>query len=320
MKKVALLLGGISSEREISLKTGLEVYKALKFLGYKVKKIDPAEDDYIKILKNGNFDVVFIALHGKFGEDGKIQSFLEMIDLPYTGSSSFASALCMHKGIAKLLFSYNKINTPEYKLITPEKITEFQEIKKLLGLPFVVKPCQEGSSIGVSIVKSESEYRVALDLAFSKDREVLIEKYIKGKEITVGFLGNVPLPQIELIITNSSFYDFKEKYGKNGAKHLIPPTTSDFCQKKCVEIGYKAIKVLNCSGIVRVDFKVDEKEIPYILEINTLPGMTETSLVPDAARYAGMNFPQLVETIIQLAYEKNKVNNPKFLKQVSSIK
>lgn len=292
--KVGVIFGGLSKEREISIKTGKAIANALKELGYNVMEIEVAEDIVKKILES-NIDVAFIALHGRLGEDGTVQGLLELLRIPYTGSSCTASAIGMDKVITKKIWISEGINTPPFQVIdNPEE-------KRKIDFPLVVKPPCEGSTIGISIVKSEEEYKTALEEAFNLGDKVLLEKYVDGNEYTVSVFDGKAYTPIE-IKPVSGFYDYKSKYTKGATEYIIPPSCSKEKQHLMMEEAIKAYNAIGCSGAARVDFIIDKKDgIPYALEINTIPGMTETSLLPKAMAYHGIDFKSLVEKILKTA-------------------
>jgi len=295
-KKVAVMMGGLSREREISLKTGKAILKALTEKGYTVTAIDVGEDIGEKLVR-GKIECAFLALHGRFGEDGTIQGMLELMRIPYTGSDVLASALAMHKIMAKKFFLCEKIPTPRFEVLQREEIKKGLQKKISLPLPVVVKPAREGSTIGISIVRKEEELLSAFKKAVEYDEEILIEEFMKGKEITVGILEDIPLPMIE-IVPKSGFYDFHSKYTKGETQYILPARISREKYLYAQEISLKAFQTLGCSGVARVDLMTDENENPFVIDINTMPGMTETSLLPKAASYAGIPFEDLVERIL----------------------
>jgi len=290
------MMGGLSREREISLKTGKAILKALTEKGYTVTAIDVGEDIGEKLVR-GKIECAFLALHGRFGEDGTIQGMLELMRIPYTGSDVLASALAMHKIMAKKFFLCEKIPTPRFEVLQREEIKKGLQKKISLPLPVVVKPAREGSTIGISIVRKEEELIPALKKAVEYDEEILIEEFMKGKEITVGILEDIPLPMIE-IVPKSGFYDFHSKYTKGETQYILPARISREKYLYAQEISLKAFQTLGCSGVARVDLMTDENENPFVIDINTMPGMTETSLLPKAASYAGIPFEDLVERIL----------------------
>ncbi|SJZ35620.1 D-alanine--D-alanine ligase [Selenihalanaerobacter shriftii] len=309
-EKVAVVCGGRSAEREISLKTGKAIYKALKSSNIDVIQLDPQADNFHQILKETEIDVAFIALHGRYGEDGTIQGLFEIEDIPYTGSGVLASALAMDKVISKKLFKQEEICTPTFEVLNKNNWQNKDEnlVEKLvdnLGLPLVVKPALEGSSLGLSIVDKAEDIINAIDTAFEYDTEILIEEYIDGKEITVGVLGNqelLILPIIE-IKPKEGIYDFTAKYTKGMTEFIIPAQIDEEVYRESEKMAYKAYKELKCCGMARVDLILSTNGKPYVLEVNTIPGMTETSLLPQASKAAGIEFTELVIKILEYALE-----------------
>ena len=291
-----MLMGGLSQEREISLKTGKAIQKALAEKGYNVCPIDVGQDISETLVKK-KIECAFLALHGKFGEDGTIQGMLELMRIPYTGSGVLASALALHKIVAKKVFLYEKIPTPPFEVFYREEIEK--DPQKAIGIPFpyVVKPAREGSTIGVSVVRTEEAGVRALKEAGKFDKEILVEEFMKGKEITVGVLEDIPLPIIE-IVPKSGFYDYHSKYTKGETQYIIPARIPREKYLLAQEISLKAFHALGCSGFARVDLMTDEDGNPYVIDVNTMPGMTETSLLPKAAEFAGIPFGDLVERIL----------------------
>lgn len=309
-KKVAVIRGGRSEERDISLKTGKAVYKALKETGVEVIALDPQETNFYQRLKDEDIDVAFIALHGRYGEDGTIQGLFEMMDIPYTGSGVLASSLAMDKIISKKLFQQEGILTPEFKVINRDNWEQqaeklLTELKTELDLPVVVKPALEGSSLGLSIIKKKENLATAVDTAFEFDSKVLVEKYIAGKEITIGILGNQDLSVLPIIEIKpkTGVYDFEAKYTKGMTEFVIPARLEERTYQQAQKMANKAYRVLKCSGMARADLIVSKEGKPYVLEVNTIPGMTETSLLPQAAQAAGIDFPELVLEILEYAVE-----------------
>jgi D-alanine-D-alanine ligase len=295
-KKIGVMMGGLSREREISLRTGKAILKALIEKGYNASAIDVGQDIAETLVKE-KIEIAFIALHGRFGEDGTIQGMLELTRIPYTGSGVLASALALHKIMAKKFFLCENIPTPTYEVFLREEIEKNSPRTTSLPLPVVVKPAREGSTIGVSIVRSEEELVPALKGAGRYDEEILVEEFMKGKEITVGILEDIPLPVIE-IVPKSGFYDYHAKYTKGETQYIIPARIRREKYLYAQEISLKAFQVLGCSGCARVDLMTDEDENPFVIDVNTMPGMTETSLLPKAAGYAGISFEELVERIL----------------------
>lgn len=291
--RVGVIYGGISKEREISIKTGTAISKALKEKGYNVVDL-LVSNNIVDIILNADIDVAFVALHGRYGEDGTVQGLLELLKIPYTGASVLASAIGIDKIMTKIIWQYNNILTPKFQVIKDLKD------ERSIGFPLVVKSPREGSTIGVYIVNNEKEYENALIEAFRLDDEVLLEEYIKGAEMTVSVLDELVLTPIE-IRPNKGFYDFHSKYTKGETEYIIPPTCNEEAIKQMKEIALKAYRAIKCSGAARVDFILTDNDTPYALEINTIPGMTETSLLPKAAAYHGINFSDLVEMILKKA-------------------
>jgi len=309
--KVGVLLGGRSAERAVSLNSGEAVYQALLSRGYEAVKIDPAEDALAGIAGSG-IDVAFLALHGRWGEDGTIQGLLELLDIPYTGSGVLASALAMDKVATKKMLLYEDLPTPPFTVVDRRELdcegaAAVQErILGLLSLPLVVKPASEGSTIGISFVHREEQLGPALDLAFGCGPRVLAEKFIAGIEVTASILGNsepVALPLIE-IVSATGVYDYEAKYTAGLSRHIIPPRLPEDRQDTVKTLAVAAYRAVGCRGLARVDTIVGADGEVHLLEINTLPGMTATSLFPDAARAAGMEFPDLVERLVELALER----------------
>lgn len=310
-KKVLVLLGGKSKEREVSLRSGEAVAKALVSKGFEVSMLDLNQDSVISIKEKAP-DVVFIALHGKYGEDGTVQGLLDILELPYTGSGVLTSAICMNKATTKKILAYENLPTAPFITfnqvhnpgVTVEQMA--REIEDRLGLPAVVKPSTQGSSIGTTIVRNQAALKDAIKGALVYDHELVAEKFIPGVEVTASVLGNENpevLPLIEIVAENE-FYDFEAKYTPGKSHHIIPARISETARKRVVELAEKTYKTFNCRGFSRVDFIIDPEDNPYILEINTIPGMTSLSLVPDAARAAGISFEDLCARLIELAEEK----------------
>lgn len=299
--KIAVLMGGRSQEREVSLVTGKQVAEALKTRGYDVVSLDLTEN-LCQILAQEKPSCAYIALHGQFGEDGCIQGLLEILDIPYVGSGVLASAVGMDKAMAKEIFRNHSIPVPRGILLEKEQQVDPQKLAGDFGLPLVIKSNSQGSAVGVFIVKREGEIAAAIEKAFALDHQVLVEEYIAGSEITVAVLGDPPqaLPAIE-IVPHNDFYDYEAKYKPGMSDHLIPPRLPEKTIKVAQELAVRAHLSLHCRDLSRVDFRVTPQGMPYVLEINTLPGMTSTSLVPDAAKAAGISFSELVERLVRMA-------------------
>ena len=299
-KRVALLMGGMGAEREVSLVTGKGFAQALVELGHPHITIDCREDFLQQITEaKNNFkaDVALLALHGKYAEDGIVQGICEYIKLPYTGAGVMASALCMDKVYTKEILVNHQIPTPDYQVVQKNQLADF---KLTLSLPVVVKPSREGSSVGVSIVKESKELEPALKLAASYDQYILIEKYIPGMELTISILGDQILTPIE-IVPKVDFYDYKNKYTAGRTEYIMPARLKPAELENAKQIALKTFQVCRVRTYGRVDFRVDPNGQPYVMEVNTLPGCTPTSLLPKAARDCGISFNQLIDTLISSA-------------------
>ncbi len=304
-RKVAVLMGGRSAERDVSLHTGEQVATALTSTGHLVELIDTASPTFIASLQQGDFDVAFICLHGRFGEDGTMQGLLELLDIPYVGSGVLASALAIDKVMSKHFFSLAEIPTPEYVVVQEGEQSDIAGIVRAVGPKSVVKPAKEGSSFGMSIVHEPAELPAAIELALTYDAQVLVERFIPGVEVTVGVLGNsdlMALPTLEIVPAHE-FYDYESKYVPGMCNHIIPARVSEETAEECQRISLEAHRLLGCRGMSRADTIVGEDGSVYLLEVNTIPGMTSTSLLPDSARAAGIEFPQLCEKLVELALE-----------------
>jgi len=306
-KKIGVLMGGLSREREISLKTGKAILKALRDKDYTVVPVDVGKD-IAETLIQERIECTFLALHGRLGEDGTIQGMLELMRIPYTGSGALASGLAMHKIMAKKIFLCDKIPTPSFVVYHREELEKDPLKAVSLPFPLVVKPAREGSTIGVSIVRKEEEFVPALKEASKYDDEILVEEYMKGKEITVGILEDIPLPIIE-IVPKSGFYNYHSKYTKGETEYIIPARIPREKYLYAQEVSLKVFRALGCSGCARVDLMTDEDGNPFVIDINTMPGMTEMSLLPQAAGYAGITFEDLVERILLGASLKVKIES-----------
>jgi D-alanine-D-alanine ligase len=296
--KVAVLLGGRSAEREISLQSGNAVLKALRRRGVDAHPFDPVDQPMEEILKQG-FNVAYIALHGRYGEDGTVQGALELMGLPYTGSGVLASALAIDKWRTKLLWQAVGINSPHYAMLNAE--SDFEMVVKELGLPLIVKPSREGSTIGLYKVMSAEELPDVYRSAAKHDPMVLAEQFIEGMELTVAILGDIPLPLVR-IEAASGLYDYEAKYLSNETGYFCPSGLSAEQENTIQVQALQAHKALGCEGWGRVDLILDKSGKPYFLETNTSPGMTSHSLVPIAAKTAGISFEDLVIRILELAH------------------
>lgn len=294
--KVVVLFGGKSGEREVSIKSGSAVLAALQRQGVSAHAFDPAERPLHDL---ESFDVAMINLHGRFGEDGAMQGALELLGIPYTGSGVMASAIGMDKWRTKMVWSAAGVSTPAFELVTAN--SDFVAIEKKLGLPLFVKPANEGSSIGISKVKQVGGLKAAYELAAKSDPLVIAEQFVGGGEYTVGILGDRALPIVRIVPKNE-FYDFEAKYLRDDTEYLCPCGLSAEKEAQIQQEALQAFNAIGCSGWGRVDFLMDDAGNHYFLEVNTSPGMTDHSLVPMAAKAAGISFDDLVIRILELAH------------------
>jgi D-alanine-D-alanine ligase len=295
--KVGVLFGGKSAEREVSLKSGSMVLAALKARGVDAHAFDPRERS-LDALAAERFERVFIALHGRYGEDGTMQGALELLGIPYTGSGVLASALAMDKWRTKLLWQAAGVPTPPYAML--DRQTDFRAVAARLGLPIMVKPANEGSSIGMSKVRRAEDLEEAFALAVNYDDAVIAEKFIEGAELTGGILGETALPLIRLE-TPRDFYDYQAKYVSDDTRYILPCGLDADKEREVQALGLAAFRALGCRGWGRVDLMLDRQGQPWFLEVNTSPGMTDHSLVPMAARHAGIPFDELCVRILGMA-------------------
>ena len=296
--KVAVLLGGRSAEREISLKSGNAVLDALRRRGVDAHPFDPSEQ-HMEALLQQSFNRAHIALHGRYGEDGTVQGALELMGLPYTGSGVMASALAMDKWRTKLLWQAAGISTPRHILLNAQ--SDFDAVVKALGLPLIVKPSREGSTIGLSKVMAAMDLPAAYESAAKHDTMVLAEQFIEGVELTAAILGETPLPLVR-IQTASGLYDYQAKYLSDDTQYFCPSGLSAAEEQAIQMQALQAHQTLGCEGWGRVDVILDKSGKPYLLETNTSPGMTDHSLVPMAAKAVGISFDDLVLRILELAH------------------
>ena len=302
MTCVAVLQGGVSSEREVSLATGAQVVVALRQAGFEVTPIDVGADlgAVIAALQAARPDAVFNALHGRFGEDGCIQGVLDWLGLPYTHSGLRASALAMDKAAAKAAFEAAGLPVAPSRIVSPEEL----EAADPLPRPFVVKPVNEGSSVGVEIFRDGDNRRADVARGWKYDRRIMAEAYIPGRELTVAVMGNRPLDVTE-IDTGHVFYDYDAKYADGGSRHTLPAPVHPAIREQALEVALRAHRALGCRGVSRADFRYDdtagEPGQLYILEVNTQPGMTRTSLVPEQAAHVGIGFPELCAWMVREA-------------------
>lgn len=296
---VIVLLGGLSKERKISIITGRACSNALKKRGYKVKELDP-KGLFIEELKKIKPKVVFNALHGKYGEDGFIQTILESLKIPYTHSGVISSSLAMDKELSRFIFKKNKINVPKYFILEKNIKNNFsKKIKsKKIKFPIVIKPISEGSSLGVYICKNKIEFNKSYNKLKNEYERIIVEEYIPGKEIQAAVMGNKALGAIELI-PSRKFYDYKAKYSsKAKTTHIMPASISKDKYKEVLSLAKKAHKLLGCKGITRSDFRFSNNKF-FLLETNTQPGMTKLSLVPEIAKHCGITFEDLVVWMVE---------------------
>ncbi len=334
--KVAVLMGGRSAEREISLKTGRQVARALEGLGHEVLAVDaangrllPAQEepraalpqaalenwqpgDLVRAGPLQEAEVVFVALHGGEGEDGTLQALLELAGKPYTGSGVLASALAMNKAMAKRIFEQEGIPTPRWLLFDAHgrQTPRVFDARDLGGYPIVVKPNAQGSTVGLTVVQNAEDFPAALRAAAEYGDEVLVEEFIPGRELTVGVLGGRALPVVE-IRPRHGLYDYECKYTPGMSDYLVPAPLEEEPARELQALGERAARVLGCRGGVRVDFRYTAEGQPYCLEVNTIPGMTPTSLLPMAAKAAGMSFEQLVSRVLELALHDSRRRSPR---------
>jgi len=306
-KIIAVVMGGPSAEEQISISTGTSIAKALRERGYTVREIRLVPHDFAAQIKESGADVV--AVHGLYGEDGRLQGALETMGIPYTGSGVLASAVSMNKIAAKRVFLGSGIPTPDYMFLyrrDRDKQDMVKAITDKFSMPVVVKPVSQGSSLGVTIEREVSGLQKALDLAFQYDEEVLVEEYIAGQETSVCMLrrpdGSVKVWPVILIRPHAEWYDFNAKYTAGGVDHLVPAPLPEEITRTLQKISVDAYEVLGCSGVARTDCITREDGKCYVLEMNTVPGMTPTSLVPDAAKAEGTSFGELCEMILETAH------------------
>mgnify|MGYP006197515615 CR=1 FL=1 len=333
--KVAVLFGGTSEERDVSIASGAQVVKALRSAGHEVIAVDtatgvltgekeaallesgvsklPPEKANLDMLSTGDptaltrapqiedVDVIFLALHGGAGEDDTLQALLDMVGVPYTGSGRLASAMAMDKDVTKRLARFAGIPTPDWLMAPAEEA----DVARELGYPVVVKPSKQGSTLGLSVVKKPGDLQAALDLAFQYDDEVMLERFVPGRELTVPVLGDDTLPVGEIISKNEIF-DYEAKYQPGMAEEIFPAQIPDEVAREAQRLAFETHRALKLEGFSRVDFRLDDRDRLWMLEVNTLPGMTAASLVPKSAQAAGIPFPDLCERICRLAIEEHR--------------
>jgi len=297
-------MGGVSAEREISLKSGNAIHQALKGLGYNVVSIDVGPD-ICRVLEKERINIAFLALHGGYGENGSIQGMLEVLGIPFTGSGVLSSALAMDKEASKKVFLYHNIPVPPFTVI-PYKSSNMHKLPAInFPLPWVVKPVAEGSSVGVSIIRDEEDVCLAFEKALTYGPRIIIEQYIEGKEVHIGILNGNVLGGVE-VRPSLEFYNYEAKYTAGLTDYILPPEIDRSVYERSKEVALSAHTALGCQGATRVDLRIDRKGNPYVLEVNTIPGMTETSLLPKIAGLAGLSFPGLLEEILRGVIEKEQ--------------
>ena len=304
--KIVVVMGDTSTEAEVSRRTGTAILNALKSKGYNAEGMELVPKTFANDIQKTGCAIVFNALHGKFGEDGLLQGTLDMLGIPYTGSGVLAAAVTMDKAASKRVFVAEGISTPRSHTYYSYEMKRglAAEIEAEFSLPMVVKATSQGSSIGVYIVESHEELKNALVQAFKYNDEVLVEEFIQGRELTVAVWGNEEekeaFPIIE-ITTLTGRYDYDSKYTKGASSHIIPAPMSEEKTKEIQDLAIKTFTACGCKGVARVDMMLSEDEVPYVIEVNSVPGMTEVSLVPDAARAKGIEFPELCERMLEMA-------------------
>jgi len=299
-RRVGVLMGGASAEREISLKTGEGVARALEARGHEVARVVLGTQPVDIAVREAEIDTAFVALHGRGGEDGCIQGMLELLKIPYTGSNVLASALAMDKLKAKEMFRLHNIPTPPYYVATEADLEgeALDELHGSFGFPVIVKPRSEGSSIGLAKANDIGELRAAIASALEHDRFALVERFIKATEVHVGILDGRVLGCIE-VVPKSGLYDYAAKYTAGATEYILPPRIAPTRARGVMNLAERAVRALGCTGAVRVDLLVTEGENEYVLEVNTLPGMTPTSLLPKIAEHAGIDYGTLCEMILE---------------------
>lgn len=300
---IAVLMGGHSAEREVSLKSGAAVVKALESLGHSVTQVDP-HDGSLQLPQG--LDVVFLALHGTYGEDGSVQQELEAKGIPYTGSGPAASLLAFDKLASKRVFWDKGLATPKFCTVSQSDAT----IPSDLGLPMVVKPVRQGSSVGLRFIREAGQWVSAIDEVLKFGKEALVEQFISGRELTVGILGGEAYPIVEICPNDEAAYDYEHKYTVGATRYFCPADLDETLTRHCQSLALEAFNALGCEGYGRVDIMLDGDQA-YLLEVNTLPGMTETSLLPMSVGARGMNFAELCEWMVNDAMNRHTETNPK---------
>ena len=306
--RIAVLQGGRSAEREVSLRSGAQVAEALRGRAHDVEQVDLDRDVWDR-LRDGAFDCVFIALHGRLGEDGTVQGMLELLGLPYTGSGVLASALCIDKTRTNLLLRAEGFQVPEFEEVF-EADADAERLAARYGLPAVVKPVREGSTIGLTIARDVDALASGLVLARRYDARVLVQRFVSGTEVTVGVLATPEveiLPSLEITYENAT-YDYDAKYTEGRSHHIIPARIAEEARRTVAGAAARAFRALGCEGMARIDFIVERDCTPWLLEVNTVPGLTALSLLPDAARAAGIEFPELCERLVVHGVERRRAH------------
>jgi D-alanine-D-alanine ligase len=308
--RIAVVCGGRSSEAEVSRTSGMQVLQALRSRGHDAERVE-ADDELWDALRGGGYDVAFLALHGRYGEDGTVQGVCELLSLPYTGSGVLATALCLDKAMAKRVLVAEGIKTPPWRLLPRHLDGEraaqrMAEVAGELGLPLVAKPNRGGSTIGITVVREPAQLGEAYDTAAVHDR-VLCERFVPGLEITVGVLGHNPpraLPTLE-IVSHRPLYDYAAKYTAGQSEHVIPARLPEEQRREAQRAAERAHAALGCHSMSRVDVIVDGAGVPWVIEVNAIPGLTELSLLPDAARADGIGFDELCEWLVREALQRH---------------
>lgn len=303
-KRIGVLMGGVSAEREVSLRSGAAIYNALKGLGYHAVSIDVGSD-VCNLLVKEKIDTAFLALHGGYGEDGSIQGMLEVLGIPYTGSRVLASALAMDKEASKKIFLFHKISVPPFVVLDKNSLEIHPSQIPSFDLPWVIKPATEGSSVGVNIVRDGQGLEKALGQAHSYGSRIIVEKFISGKEVHIGILNGKILGGVE-VRPSLEFYNYEAKYTPGLTEYILPPEIDEKIYEKAKAVALSAHSALGCRGATRVDLRIDEEGTPYVLEVNTIPGMTETSLLPKIAKLAGYDFPRLIEDMLKGVFDEGQ--------------
>jgi D-alanine-D-alanine ligase len=304
--KVAVLKGGASLERQVSLRSGARIADALRTRGHEVVELD-VDQGLVRDLRAAQPDAAFIALHGRSGEDGSVQELMEIVGIPYTGCGVLSSIWTMDKAITKLMLQRNGVPTPDFVSFSESAFKSLgvsdalDQVETSLGFPVVVKPARQGSALGINFAADRSELPPAILSAFSYDDSLLIEQYIKGREITVGVLGGEALPAVEVIVRDGDFFDFESRYEIGNTEYVCPAELEDSTTEKLAATAVKVFELLDCHGFAAVDFRLPETGEPQVLEVNSIPGFTQTSLMPMAAEAAGIGFEELAERLLASA-------------------